>query len=569
MKQLEPISIVSPGFFGLNTQESGATLSPNFAQQADNVVIDQYGRLGARKGWTMQTTNGDVSIPSGYVRFLHEHINADGDIEVISGAQNKLFKGGIDSTDLTEITPDYYTITKNQWSGACLNDRSVIVQKNHEPLVYDELRTPALQTMSGYGRTVDGTVSTYANLPGSPSTGDKYLVADAKEVYKWDGSAWVDITLQPMYGTSYPKQVIAAYGRFWAHNGKVVTWSTDVADPNFPRFSGGTSGYLNINSVLPHNVDEITAIAVHNDLLIVMCRHNIVVYQNASNPVSLEFRLADVIRGVGCVAQNSVQVTGSDLVFLSDTGVRSFGRLVQEKSLPLRDLTKNIRNELVETMTDEILKYQVANGADTQPLTEVSSVYSEIEGFYLITFPRTRTTYVLNMQSFLEDGSARCTVWSTFRAWAWLRTSDRRIFMGQTEGIGRYMDYSDNGNKYRLRFMSHHLDLGDSGQIKLLKQIKTVVFGGNGQDFSINIGTDYESGFTKFPFTLPVSNNAYFGEDEFNTSAEFTAGILTDKLSSHVIGSGNVFQIGCEAVINGAPFSVQSLTCLLKRGRIN
>lgn len=569
MKQLEPISIVSPGFFGLNTQESGATLPPNFAQQADNVVIDNYGRLGARKGWKMQTTNGVTPLADSAVRFLHEHINADGDIEIISGGANKLFKGGIDSTALTNISPLYYTITDNKWSGACLNDRTVLVQKNHEPLVYDELRTPALQTMSGYGRTVDGTVSTYANLPGSPSTGDKYLVADAKEVYKWDGSAWVDITLQPMYGTSYPKQIIAAYGRFWAHNGKSITWSTDVADVNFPRFSGGTSGYLNINSVLPHNVDEITAIAVHNDLLIVMCRHNIVVYQNASNPVSLEFRLADVIRGVGCVAQNSVQATGNDLIFLSDTGIRSFGRLVQEKSLPMRDLTKNIRNDLVETMADEILRYQVANGADTQPLSEVSSVYSEIEGFYLITFPRTRTTYVLNMQSFLEDGSARCTLWSTFRAWAWLSTSDRRLFLGQVNGIGRYMEYDDNGSKYRLRYISHHLDLGDSGQIKLLKQIKTVVFGGNGQDFSINIGTNYESGFTKFPFTLPTSNNAYFGVDEFNTTAEFTAGILTDKLSSNVIGSGTIFQIGCEAVIYGAPFSVQSVTCLLKRGRIN
>jgi hypothetical protein len=58
MKQIETLSIVAPGFFGLNTQESGVTISPNYVQLAENVFIYKYVRLGARKGWFMQTTDG-------------------------------------------------------------------------------------------------------------------------------------------------------------------------------------------------------------------------------------------------------------------------------------------------------------------------------------------------------------------------------------------------------------------------------------------------------------------------------------------------------------------------------
>ena len=116
MKELQTQSIVAPGFFGLNTQESGVTLSPNFAQLADNVVIDKYGRLGARKGWVMQTTSGSSALSGQPVRFIHEHISAAGSSVYLSGGNNKVFSGGVGAS-LTDITPAGYTITNNNWSG--------------------------------------------------------------------------------------------------------------------------------------------------------------------------------------------------------------------------------------------------------------------------------------------------------------------------------------------------------------------------------------------------------------------------------------------------------------------
>ena len=57
--------------------------------------------------------------------------------------------------------------------------------------------------------------------------------------------------------------------------------------------------------------------------------------------------LKDTIEGVGCIERDSVQSTGNDLLFLSNRGVMSLGRLIQEKSLPLRDVSKNVRTDLM------------------------------------------------------------------------------------------------------------------------------------------------------------------------------------------------------------------------------
>ena len=118
--------------------------------------------------------------------------------------------------------------------------------------------------------------------------------------------------------------------------------------------------------------------------------------------------MADVIAGVGCVARDSVQATGGDLIFLSDTGVRSLGRLIQEKSLPMRDLTKNVRDDLLKDLQQERL--------NVGSLKEVRSIYSEINAFYLLSFPSTETVYCLDMRQPLEDGSARITQWYNYQA---------------------------------------------------------------------------------------------------------------------------------------------------------
>ena len=545
MKQLQAVSIVAPGFAGLNTQESSVTLTSNYALTADNCIIDKFGRLGARKGWTQQTTDGVTELSNLNIEALAEHVNADDTVDIISAGNNKLFIGGVGAA-LTDVTPGAYAISANNWKVASLNDHAFLVQESHPPLIFTrESGSPVMHPETSH------------TAHGGPYT--------------------------PSYGSSYPRDVIAAYGRFWVHDGSMVYWSTDIADTAFPAFSGGTSGFLNITAILPNNVDTITALAVHNNFLVIFCQRNIIIYEGADNPLG-DFKISDVIAGVGCVARDTVQSTGGDLIFLSDTGVRSLGRLIQEKSLPMRDLTKNVRDDLLELMANEV----VVNGG----YDKVKTVYSEVNAFYLLSFPSTSTIYCLDMRAALEDGSSRVTTWST-KTTAFLRTRDRDVLLGKKNGIGKYEGYIDNTTQYSMKYYSNYIDMENSSMTKMLKKVSITVVGGSNQDFIIKAGYDYTGSYFSYPFTInagagyeftdpepvfdptaspPVpntplvpfpENSAQFGE------AEFTIGVLIDRVNAQVQGSGKVIQIGFEATVEGNEISVQKLDMFVKTGRIS
>ena len=512
MKELQSISVVAPGFAGINTQDSSVTLPNIFALAAFNCIIDKYGRLGARKGWTQKTTTGSTELAGDTVEFLLEHVNANNTSTFLSAGRQKVFSGGVGAV-LTDITPTGYTIIKNEWSGASLNALSLLVQEGQEPLVYDAANSPVLEPITDYA--------------GSNQS----------------------------FGTNYPRQAVAAYGRFWAHDGKNVYWSTDIADSNFPAFKGGSSGFLNIASVLPNNTDTITALAAHNGLLIIFCEKNIVIYRGAENIISSEFALQDVIVGTGCIARDSVQSTGGDIIFLSATGVRSLGRLIQEKSLPMRDLTVNVADDIISYIDIETNK------------NKIKAIYSEKEAFYLLAFPSSRTVYCLDMRKALEDGSARVTMWEEYDVGAFLSTRDFKVLIGKPNGIGEYTGYQDNGASYRMRYESNHMDFQDSTITKIIKKINCTIIGGNSQAFVISSATDYRS-FDNF-YELSVRVNPSEGEwgvFEWN-EFEWTDGITADRLQTSANGSGKTLQIAFDTVVNGREFSVQRLDVFVKLGR--
>lgn len=515
MKELQSISVVAPGFYGINTQDSSVTLPNTFALVAENCVIDRYGRLGARKGWTQQTTSGSSALSGNKITFLMEHINADGTTDILSAGNNNVFRGGVGGA-LIPIKPAGYAISNNYWKGASLDDHAIMVQQGQEPLVFTrESGSPACTTMTNY--THHGTNN-------------------------------------PNYGTNYPRDIIAAYGRFWVHNGSYVYWSTDVADASFPYFNGGSSGSLNIAAVLPNNTDEIVSIAAHNGFLTILCKNNIVIYQGATNPTGTDFKLTDVIVGVGCVARDSVQHTGNDLLFLSNSGLRSVGRLIQEKSLPMRDLSKNVRDDIADYLAIETNQYAI------------KGVYSETDAFYLLSFPTSKVVYCFDMRQALEDGSARVTNWTSYDSGAFLRRQNKDVLIGKVNGIGKYELYSDNGIYYWMKFSSNHIDFQDSTITKILKKINTTVIGGSGQIFTLRAGYDYYGPTYAYQFTVNEGLISEYGTAQFNIN-EFVAGVLVDQIQAPANGAGKVVQISFEARIDGEELSVQRLDIFVKTGR--
>ena len=64
-QQLQSITITSPGFAGINTQDAPLAQEPSFAAVADNCIIDKEGRIAARKGYDLLNGNDLLGSSAG------------------------------------------------------------------------------------------------------------------------------------------------------------------------------------------------------------------------------------------------------------------------------------------------------------------------------------------------------------------------------------------------------------------------------------------------------------------------------------------------------------------------
>lgn len=511
-QQIQTFSITAPGFYGLNTQDSSLDLASGFALVANNCVIDKYGRVGARKGWTPKHSTLEA-LGTADVKMICQLLTESGIQYTIAAGNNKLFK--LVGNTLSELTygggGSAPTITNSNWQAVTLNGKMYLFQNGHDPLVFD----PALSTTQ-YRR-----VSELSGYTGTVLAGDC---------------------------------AISAFGRVWVANSttnKDTVYFSDLLSGE--KWSGGTSGFLDITQYWPNGSDNIVALAAHNNFLFIFGRNNILVYANASDPSNLA--LSDSITGIGCIARDSVANTGSDVIFLSDTGVRSVLRTIQEKSAPFRDLSKNVRDDLMSAVAGEV----AAN---------IKSVYSPFDSFYLITLPALKTVYCFDLKATLQDGSARVTTWDSIEPKCfWYDIVNKELLLGKAGYIAEYGTYLDNTATYRFQYFTNHTDLGAPSVTSVLKKLSVVVIGGTNQFVAMKWGYDFTSNYYSQTVKIPAQGVDYYGEAEYNI-AEYANGTALQTLVAYPTGAGKVIQTGYEADINGAPLSVQKLEIQAKQGKI-
>jgi hypothetical protein len=510
-QQIQTFSITAPGFMGLNTQDSSLDLASGFALVATNCVIDQYGRVGARKGWTPQHATL-AALGSSNVEAIGELLTDNGQQHIIAAGNNKLFK--LASGALSELTYGgggvAPTISASNWQIVALNECLYLFQIGHDPLVYE----PSVSTTT-YRR-----VSEKSGYTGTVNAGNT---------------------------------VISAYGRLWvadSTSNKVTVWFSDVLAGQV--WNGGTSGFLTIDQVWQNGADNIVGLGAHNGFLFIFGKNNILVYRNATSPADMV--LEDSITGIGCIARDTIQNTGSDIVFLSSTGVRSVLRTIQEKSAPLRDLSKNVRNDLM-------------NSVAASTLNSLKSVYSPFDSFYLLSLPAFKQVYCFDMKAVLQDGSSRVTIWNSINPKSFCYLSDRTLLLGQAGYVAKYTGYQDNGESYRFQYFTNHTDLGTPSVTSILKKLSAVVIGGNNQNVIMKWSYDFESNYRAQATNIQAQGIDFYGESEYN-DAVFANGILMTTLTCYPTGSGKVIQTGYEADIDGNPLSIQKIEIQAKNGKI-
>jgi hypothetical protein len=474
---------------------------------------------------TSGTTSGNVTVyrpttasnaltTGSYLESIFEFKTIGGSISYLSSGDGKLFA----SDTTTSLTRKYVfgpdsggpavlgtqpTFTGNRWQWAALPEGSggaaesyaFAAQGGNQLLVYRE--------GAHSGPFVFQRVGTdYGTMPTSVSTFD-------------------------------PDCVLAAFGRIWVAgltDNKTTVYHSRLLDG--AHFTGTGAGLLDVGAMVGQN-DDVVALAQHNKYLIIFCRNNILVYGNkvagqAVDATTIE--LLDTIKGVGCIARDSVQHTGSDLIFLSKSGIRSLNRTIQENTMPLRELSLNIRDDLVGYLTVETLN-------------NIKSAYFERDAFYLITFPGSKTMVYFDLRHILENGAARATVWNnnagiTYKAFC--ATEDRKLLLGVPNGMAEYTGYLDNTSSYTFSYYTSNSDLGAPTQTKMLKKANLVVIGSGDQDFAFKYGYDY----TLNPMSVNIIQNLGTKTfSKFNTTAKYniskyaSAGIGVNTVSMPLSGS--------------------------------
>ena len=224
VSQLEVVSVLAPGFRGLNTQDSPVTMSSEFSLESYNAIADNSGRVSPRKGWTAVYEGLNPDISTNTVKMLHEFIKTDGSTELVGAAGTCIFSLDIDTQVATTLYTDG-TWTNSNWKAVNFNGKCYFFQRGHDPLVYDGTTVQKISASAGYTGAVPA-----AN------------------------------------------EVLSAYGRLWVAdttNDKLtITWSDTLLGN---AWTGGTAGSLNLASVLTKGIRPIKALAAFNGNLIIFC----------------------------------------------------------------------------------------------------------------------------------------------------------------------------------------------------------------------------------------------------------------------------------------------------------
>ena len=519
-KQLLSASIAAPGFFGVNTQESGTTLEAGFAIEANNCVIDESGRLGARKGYTY-LTQGSTGVN---LDGIHEYVGDTGYVDHISWGNGSIYKG---TSTLTTLETGHGA---SEWKATNFIGNCYLAQDGYPVKVIDSNLT--ISNLASQGAQNFGTVN-------------------------------------------------AAYGRLWAartSTDKHTVYFTAIGRDDFQGHSG--AGEMDLRNIWTNGGDEIVQISGFNGYIIVFCKNCIVVLGDNNNGdltlTSVEIRVVEVLENVGCIAAGSIQNIGTDILFLSTSGVRSLNRVIQEKSNPIADVSSNVRDDLNKQVKSE-------------NLNKVTGIYSPFDSMYLLILPANDLIYCFDTRGRLEDGSFRVTTWSKMGARCGAQANTNKLYLGFTNGIGVYQGYLDNNASYYLTYFTNYFDFGQPTITKLMKHIGVTLIGGSGQEFKIKTAVDYNDVYRTYTGSVQQStvseyntNVEYNDPDTYDitsdanpdkittdvyTAAEYGGYGFTEKIKLAIGGQGSVVQLGFEAEVNGDPLSIQKLDIYVKQGR--
>jgi hypothetical protein len=564
-QQQQNITIPAPGSMGLNTEQSPTAQDGSFALKADNAVIDQFGRVGSRKAFAELTTIYNLSYSSaiGVVSTQKEVITmATGTID---GDQYVLVLVRVDQYNIGN------TVIQSDWA-LCTMDQ------NGTDWELNEITTPAFAVPTALSKAK---IVSFNDAFYLFSAGNECVVWDGTTAQKlFTGVADTDYIAPQDDAGTFGNGIIdgdiacAAYGRLWVSgvgdDYNVIYFSDLLIGTQWydgrgtPAEPLNTAGIIDLREYWPEGSDDVRAIVAHNNALFVFGRRSILVWGNPSGDPAAEggIFLQDAISNIGCVTQDAIAVTGNDVLFVDDTGVRSLGRTIQEKSVPLGDLTQNVRKDIstiIQTTRDK---------------DSISIDYWPEESVSVVTFPEQSMAYVLDMRVPSSTGGSKITRWTNCvhrRSLYVELTTGSMVLLGSNndQGVLEYRGYQQwNDKAFVFAYASPSLTFGQPANLKFIKQIDYTCV----STFSEGTATarwawDYESPGRSRSVVVGATPPSRFGVSQYAVDIFGGAVATIKRYKINAKGSGEALIVGIDMNVNGNSFSLQEVNIQTLLGR--
>ncbi len=517
---------------GLNTQDSPVDLPISFASVADNCVIDKAGRLASRKGFAEFLSDVEDSVGySNKVETMFSFVTR-------TGATHVLFSGQEDTSDEHHL-----------WS-VDMTDGTVT-----------KLSTGVV---GGFGASNWA----YASL------GDIcYLVQDGEDIHEYDGATFSVMAQQPeafTNGLEHPNCVASGFGHLWVAdtttNKSTVQWTALVSGGDLPAspWTATGAGLINVEEFWPNGQDNVSAIYIHNNYLVIFGERSLLLYDVSEGPENLS--LVDTVANIGCVARDSVVGVGGDLLFLAASGVRSLGRTLQNKSVPIGDISRNVRDDLKNKVRRSDFP--------------IRAFYSPEEAFYLLFLPETlegqSTTYVFDTRQPLQDGSLRTTVWPGRDLRCGVRDpSDGSVYLGEL-GIFEYIEGNDTNSAptrasskgIGVTYWTHPQTFGSPANLKFPKQADITLSGGTNLVLTVKWSFDFSDSYESYDISRTGVLGSEWGVGVWGSAIWGSTDALLSTERVNMWGQGRNIKLGFTGTVEDTQLSVQAVDLQALQGRL-
>ena len=161
------------------------------------------------------------------------------------------------------------------------------------------------------------------------------LVDGVGKPYRFDGTTFEQLTALPsdVSGASF---IVNFKNHIFFGNGKNVAYTAPYKDNDLTIANGG--GIINV-------ADTITGLIVFREQLIIFSENSINVLNG--NSVA-DFQMQPVSRDLGCVAEDTIQEIGGDVLFLGPDGLRLFSATDRIGDFSLAAVSKTIQVEILD-----------------------------------------------------------------------------------------------------------------------------------------------------------------------------------------------------------------------------